>query len=341
MAISEGVGPHSAWLTVDGTKLLVEAGGVTQSALRKSATFHCTIPLSEPGAYQTLVSVGKNAAAIEVMTRGNTKKLLTGQIDDVDFDYIGRRITVTGRDKSAALHDNKTSEKWLNKKTTDIVKELAEKAGIKADVKTLETMAGKMLEQDHVKLSDGVSFSYLISKLAEIDGARWWVDADGVLRYAPFGSTTGNYTIFIDQSGQPIRSDCLHLRVRRNLQAARPIKVRFRAWHPRKKKVFQHESTIPGTGSEIGYDYSVPALQQDQVEKHAKAQAMERARHELTVRATVVGDPNCAAGMGLTLTGTDAFDQTFDIDTVHHDFGMRGHTTHITARSAKKGRTAS
>ena len=61
----------------------------------------------------------------------------------------------------------------------------------------------------------------------------------------------------------------------------------------------------------------------------------------MAARATVVGDPNCAAGMGLTLTGTGEFDQTFDIDTVHHNFGMRGHLTHITARSAKKGRTAS
>jgi hypothetical protein len=45
------------------------------------------------------------------------------------------------------------------------------------------------------------------------------------------------------------------------------------------------------------------------------------------VRAAVVGDPVVPAGMGLTLTGTDYFDQIFDIDTVHHDFGMRGHTS--------------
>jgi hypothetical protein len=342
MAISEGVGPHAAWLKVDGTTLLLEAGSVTQSALRKSATFHCTLPLSEPGAYKLLAAnVRENKTTIEVMTRGVTKTLLTGQIDDADFDYIGRRITVTGRDKSVALHNNKTNDKWLNKKTTDIVKELAERAGIKADVKDLSTMAGKMLEQDHVKLSDGVSFAYVMNKLAEIDGALWWVDADGTLRYVPFGSSTGNYSIFIDQSSQPIRSDCLHLRIRRNLQAAKKIKVRFRAWHPRKKKVLEHEATIPGSGGEIRYDYSVPALQQDQVEKHAKSQAEEKARHELTVRATVVGDPVVAAGMGLKLTGTEYFDQSFEMDTVHHEFGMRGHTTHITARSAKKGRVAS
>jgi hypothetical protein len=45
--------------------------------------------------------------------------------------------------------------------------------------------------------------------------------------------------------------------------------------------------------------------------------------------------------MGLSLTGTKHFDQSFEMDTVHHEFGMRGHTTQITARSATKGRTAS
>jgi hypothetical protein len=341
MAVTQGSGPHSAWLKVEGTTLLLEAGAVTQSALRKSASFHCTLPLSEPGAYKLLSSnVSENKATIEVMTRGTTKTLLTGQIDDADFDYISGKITVTGRDKSAALHDKKSSEKWLNRKTTDIVKELAERAGIKVDIKGLDTIAGKMLEQDHVKLTDGVSFAYVLHKLAELDGARWWVNADGVLKYAPFGSSEGSYSIFIDQSAQPIKSDCLHLRITRNLQAAKKIKVRFRAWHPRKKRVHEYESTIPGSGGEIGYSYSVPALQQDQVEKHARSQAMEKARHELTVRATVVGDPTVAAGMGLSLTGTQYFDQTYDVDTVHHEFGMRGYTTHITARAAKRGRKA-
>ena len=342
MAITQGVGPHSAWLKVNGTMLLLESGSVTQSALRKSATFHCSLPMSEPGAYDTLAEVsGDDKSIIEVMTRGTTKTLITGQIDSVDFDYIGRKITVSGRDESAKLHDKKTSEKWVNKKTTDIVKELAERAGIKADVKDLSTMAGKMLEQDHVKLSDNVSFAYVLQKLSEIDGARWWVDANGTLKYAPFNSPEGQYSIFIDQSSQPIKSDCLHLRVHHNVQAAREIEVDFKAWHPKKKRVMRYKSTIKGNGAPIRYSYSVPTLHQDQVEKFAKSLASERARHQLSVRATVVGDPTVAAGMGLSLQGTADFDQTYDIDTVHHEFGMRGHTTHITARSAKKGRTAS
>lgn len=204
-------------------------------------------------------------------TRGNTKTLLTGVVDEVAFDLISRTINVAGRDKSAALHEQKTSDKWLNKKTTEIVKDLAERAGIKADVKTLETVAGKMLEQDHVKLSDGVSFATVMNKLAEIDNARWWVDADGVLRYVPFGSAIGSYSIFIDQSAQPIKSDCLHLRIHRDLQAAKRLKVRLRSWHTRKKQVHEYEATVPGTDDEQVFSDSIPGLQQNQVEKYARA----------------------------------------------------------------------
>jgi hypothetical protein len=44
--------------------------------------------------------------------------------------------------------------------------------------------------------------------------------------------------------------------------------------------------------------------------------------------------------MGLQLNGTNYFDQQLDIDTVHHTFGMAGHRTNITARSAGDGRSA-
>jgi hypothetical protein len=107
------------------------------------------------------------------------------------------------------------------------------------------------------------------------------------------------------------------------------------------KQVFQYQSNVEGNGGPVPYNYHIPGLVQDHVQQFAKSMATEKARHELTVSATVVGDPTVQAGMGLQLSGTHFFDQTYDIDTVHHDFGMPGHRTHITARSAKDGRSAS
>src|SRR5690242_947748 len=124
------MGPHSAWLKVDGSTFLIETGSVTQSAMRKTAGFHVTLPLSEPGAYQTLPNIGGKSATIEVTTRGVTKTLITGEVDEVAYDLVGRKIVVKGRDVSAKLHDMKSSDKWANKKTTEIVEELAGRAGL-------------------------------------------------------------------------------------------------------------------------------------------------------------------------------------------------------------------
>jgi hypothetical protein len=340
MAITSGEGPHAAWLNVGGTTFPIEVGNVSQQAKRKSSSFSAAIPMSYPGARAELSSLGDNEATISVMTRGQTGTLITGEVDATEFDYIGRVIRVTGRDKSAKLHDTKTSEKWLNKKPSEIVQDLIGRVGLSGNVTASELLAGKQLQQDYVKLSDNVSLAYIITKLAQLDGARWWVDPNGQFNYVPIGSPQGTYSISINQNAEPISSDCLYLRVSRNVQMGKTQKVTVSAWHPKKKQVFTYTSNVEGNGGPKEFNYHIPALEQDHVQKHARSRAAERARHELTVQAQVVGDISVSAGMGLRLSGTD-FDQVFDIDAIHHEFGMSGHRTSLTARSAKEGRQAS
>ena len=341
MAITTGAGPHAAWIDVNGDTFPVEHGSVSQSAKRKTSSFNVTVPMSYKGAAAALESLGDNEAQITVMTRGQTAVLITGEVDNAEYDFIGRVIRLSGRDKSAKLHDSKANEKWQNKKPSEIVQDLISRVGLSGNIASSALMAGKQLEQDFVHLADNVSFAYLIHKLAQKDGARWWVDAQGKFNYQPLGAPQGNYSIMINQDTQPISSDCVFLRVARNIQAGKTISATVKAWHPKKKQVFSYTSNVEGNGGPVVYNYHMPTLLQDHVEKHAKSQAAEKARHELTVNATVVGDPSVSAGMGLSLSGTGYFDQVFDIDTVHHEFGMSGHRTSITARSAKQGRSAS
>ncbi|WP_024517080.1 hypothetical protein [Bradyrhizobium sp. Tv2a-2] len=341
MAITSGAGPHKAWLNVDGETLAIENGSVTQSAKRKTSSFSCAIPMSVKGAYETLAGLGDNNATITVLTRGTTGTLITGEVDRVSIDYIGRTIRVTGRDGSAKLHDNKSSEKWLNKMPSDIVSDLIGRVGLSGNVTSSALMAGKKVSSDFVKLSDNVSFAYIIHKLAQLDNAKWWVDPSGKFHYVPIGSPAGTYSIFINQDQEPIVSDCLDLNITRNVQAGKGISATVKSWHPKLKQTFQYQSNVEGRGGPVQYQYHIPNLTQDHATKYAQSMASEKARHELTVSATVVGDPTVYAGMGLKLSGTKLFDQTYDIDTVHHNFGMPGHRTHITARGAGEGRSAS
>lgn len=342
MAITSGAGPHFAWLNVGGGSFPIEHGSVEQQATRKSSTFSAAIPLSYPGAEATFANLGDNEATITVLTRGNNATLITGEIDTTNFDYIGRTIRVHGRDKAAKLHENMTSEKWLNKKGSEIVSDLAGRVGLSVTAEASKLMAGKMLHQDYVRLSDNVSFAKIIHKLAEFDGARWWVDAQGTLNYVAEGSPSGTYTLnYVPPTTGFIVADFMRLTISRNIQAGKSVEVTVKSWHPKDKKSYEKKSTVQGNGGPLKYNYDLPNLKQDHVDQHAKSRANEITRNEIRLNASVVGDPSCNVSMGLVLTGTGYWDQQYEMDCVHHEIGMSGHRTNITARSGKGGRSAS
>lgn len=340
MAITSGVGPHRAWLIVDGTELPIVSGDVRQSAKRKTAEFYCSLPVTQAN-YDVLARIANNKAMVDVMTRGARVTLITGEVKRFDVDYVGGIIRVKGHDLSTRLHDNKTSEKWLNKKPSEIIQDLIGRVGLSGNITSSDLMAGKKTVNDFVKLSDNVSYAYVIHKLSQLDGARWWVDPQGQFQYVPLGAPVGTYSIFVDRSTQPIKSDCLNLSISRNVPASKGIKVNVKSWHPRQKQVFHGQASISGKGGPLEYNFHVPNLMQAHVDKYAKSMAIERARHAITIAATVVGNPTVQAGMGLNLSGTEYYDGTYDMDTVNHTFGMSGHRTHITARGPGEGRTVS
>lgn len=342
MAITSGAGPHSATLSVNGSTFPIQTGSVEQHATKKTSTYSANIPLSYPGAIGALAQLGDNITTVSVTTRGNQATLFTGETDTVEFDYIGRIIRLTGRDVSAKLHENRTSEKWQNKKGSEIVQDLAGRVGLSVEADGSQLMAGKQLQQDYVRLSDNVTFAYVIHKLAEMDGARWWVDQNGTLQYRLNSNPTGTYVLnYVPPTTGPMSADFMTLRVRRNVQAGKGIAVNVKSWHPKKKQVFNYSSNVSGNGTTINHDHDIPGLLQDHVKQYAKSRANELARHEFTINATVVGDPSVNVAMGLQLNGTGYFDQTYEMDSVHHEFGMSGHRTTLTAKSAKTGRSAS
>ncbi len=198
-------------------------------------------------------------------------------------------------------------------------------------------MAGKQLVQDFVKLSDGISFAAVIHKIAELDGARWWVK-DGTLFYRSLSDLSSVYTINWQRPtpGGPMRSDALDLRIRRNVQAGKSIEVTVKSWHPKQKQVNEGKATVGGNGGPIKYEYHIPNLLQSHADQHAKSKANDHARHGASVSARCVGDPGIDVAMGLQLSGTGVFDRTYEMDSVHHTFGMQGHTMTINAKLPTK-----
>jgi hypothetical protein len=242
MAISQGVRQHAAWIEISGGRFPVQQGSVEASSSSESSTFSCTIPLNAAMAEQAFANVAGVDAKVIVSTGMGEKTLITGPLDGATFDYIGGTITAHGRDKSADLHQTKVNESWLNKKPTEIIEDVAKKAGIDVNVEVTGMLkAGRVWDKDWVKLADSVSASSVVDKMCEFLGARWWFDSDGKMHVT---DQPGDSYMVSYQPGPPIVSDAIHLSVSKNYQAAKEIKVSVKSWHQKKKQVIESEKTV-------------------------------------------------------------------------------------------------
>jgi hypothetical protein len=343
MPVTSGAGPHLAWVTVNGQIFPVEEGTAQRAATRRCGGFSGSVPIFYPGAEQTFTNLGDNTASISVQTLGATATLITGEIDDFELDYIGGGIHFTGRDASAKLHANKSAEKWVNKKPHEIIQDIAGRIGLPINIdQSIALLAGRQIEDDFAKLTDGVSYGAVVHKLSEFMGAHWFVDQKGTLNVKIGPSTSAPYIIktWRNPATGEVESDALQMRIRRNVQAGKSLKVTVNSWHQDEKKAYTSSYTVGGNGSTQVYSYHLPGLTEDHVKQHAKSKANDHARHEIAVMATLVGDVSLTVDQPLQIVGT-ALDQTLSIDSISDSFGMRGHTMQIAAKSAKTGRSGS
>ena len=342
MAVSSGAGNHAAWITVNGQQFLIESGSVHFTATKKSSTFDVKIPLNTPGAEQAFgPSLGDNTTSVIVTTRGQTATLITGEIDDVDIDYMGEQmINISGRDASAKLHDMLSAEKWINKMPHEIITDLAGRVGLSTNVDPLAIKMQRIVQQDYTKMTDNITYASVIHKLSEFMGANWNVVGNTLNIVA--GPSKGNgYPInYSRDSYGRIVTDALELRVKRNLQAGKPVRVTTKSWHHHEKKVFTGQNTIGGQGTPRDYVYHLPNLTQEHVDQHAKAKSKDHARNELELTAKLVGDPSIDPTAPINLQGT-LFAQSFTIDSLEHEFGSvsEGHTMSVTAKAPAQGRS--
>ena len=339
MAVTSGAGAHLAWININGQNFPVEDGSTVRTAVRKSGSFTASIPLWYPGVESTLSALGDNTTTITVQTRGQQASLMTGEIDEASFDYIGGMVRVSGRDASAKLHATKSSEKWTNKYPHEIISDLAGRVGLSVNVDPATVNAGRIFEIDYAKMTDGVSFAAVIHKLCEFMGAHWYVDQSGTLNVKSKTNSNAPYVInWSRNAAGEIVSDCLSLQIMRNVQAGKPINVRVNSWNARQKMAFSGTRTVGGNGTTQNYVYHLPGLTREQANQHAQAKASDHARHEIQVIAEVVGDPAIVISQPLQLNGT-SFSQSLTIDSIEDGFGLKGHTMRISAKSAKAGRS--
>ena len=341
MPVTSGVRAVRAFLRVDGTKIPVETMRVSLPAERKSSTFSATVAVSAlpPGLGEDYWA-SQNPETVEcvVIIGGAETVLMTGTMDTMHAALAETKLDFSGRCKSAMLHEKKSREKFNNKQPEEIIKDLAGRVGLTANVDSFGFKAGKYQQIDWAHLTYGHSYSEIIHRMADMIGARWWVDGKtlNVKKDPMDGVYVVNY-----QRGAPDKSDAKRVMVTRNFQAARPAKVTTQGWDPKKKKAIKEISNVSGVGSTIEYTYENHGIAPDKAMKHSKAKAKDHARHEFSISVSMAGDTSVARATKLRLAG-NAYAQDFEIDNITHVVAFGGGLqTDITARGPKTGRTPS
>src|SRR5450631_2081071 len=94
---------------------------VTLTSKRQSDTFSATLPLDTA---MSIVSGGDTSASVTLSAGGQSQTVFTGNIDEILVSWIDRNVTVSGRDKSAALSEKRVNKSYKNKSSSDIVQDL-------------------------------------------------------------------------------------------------------------------------------------------------------------------------------------------------------------------------
>lgn len=337
MAISSGIRALRAYVSINGTRYAVQSMDVTVEATRRSGTFRASLPLA--GMAPTVADLGDNETLLIVSLNGAETTLMVGQIDEADLDFIGGTLDLSGRDVTAKLQSTASAEKWVNKKNSEIVSDIAGRIGLTADVPSDTQTAGNYVQIDWSLLTDGARLIDVLQRICDAEGFRWWLTGKTIVVRRD-GDQTDYYPVNYAETPGKV-SDALSLKVIRNLEAGKTIEAKATSWNPRKKQAYGAAATLAGSVGTAVYGFDVPGASQPQMTEKAKAKAREKARHEYLVRAELVGDPTITPAQKMRLTGTGAMDQDFLIDRITHRIGRGGYTMEIEARGPKATRDPS
>lgn len=333
MAIVGGLRQIRGYLTIGGQTVSVESATVREIAAKMSSEWSAVVPLQLfPGGDEYFSSLSSNSATVAVGINGTQTQLITGECNNVQIDYFTGTVTLTGVDESQRLHQNKSSEKFLNKTRAEVVQIVGERNGFTVEVDPDTLMAGKKFQIDFAKMTDGVSDASIIHKMTELMGARWWTK-NGTL-FIKTG-TSGAYVVQYQPAvNGRIAGNFLGMQVDLNLQALKDLNMSVKVWDDKSKKVIEGTANSGGQISgALNYQFRTGGIDQEHADDLAKKKLQEIARHQIKATVKMVGDPDIDIGMGLQLQGT-AFDQKLEIDTIDHHISSEGYTMTIGATAA-------
>lgn len=275
------------------------------------------------------------------------QSLVLGQVDDVSADLDTGTISLTGRDLTALFIDTKVTQTWPDQTASQIVTDLATKAGLTPQVTKTSLPTGKYSQGQYDALRRDVPMWDMITTLAEMEGFDTYVTGR-TLYFGPPQSVGDPYVITYarDQSTNAVSTSTEDLKLKRALTLAKDLTVTVISYNRTKKTPIKAVAKRQGAAKSAStsfrqgstsqnYTLRRTNLTQAQAQQLAEKTLVDLSTHEKTFSAIIPDDDGTVSSRTkarLTGTGTD-WDTDYFIDTVMRDFEFGRYETSITAKN--------
>lgn len=339
-----------AYLLLAGKQCVPVNVSVSMTSQRSADTFGATVALDADPDLDEQFFADTAKISFEVMmtndqVAGEWVKMLTGFVDTPAINFAARTCHIAGRDKSSLLLEKKTTEKWLNKTSSEVVKEIAGRVGLTADVIVpAADKVGLITADDYNRISEEDTLWNILCVLAEREHCAMFVKGDRLV-FKPYDQLGGSDVTVTYQ--RPTRQSFAdgtftNLTAKRNLSIAKDVKVTVKTWQNRQKKAVMSAFRSKGASTDkVDYSYTMPNATKEQLDKVAKNRLKDITNQERVLDLDIPGDVKITPENTLTLTGTNTkFDQSYIISTTSHEMSQEsGFRMKISTRSPDKANT--
>lgn len=308
---------------------------VDSNSFYQANTFRLSLPLSAlPPARSWTFWSEADAVKVEIYagfpddpeayTVDDLDLILVGETDEVDLKPVADEVCLTGRDYTSRFIEETTTEKFANLTAAELVKTLAERRGLKADVTATDRKIGTFLSQDHTLLTTERTEWDLLTYAAQEEGYLLYVEGETVHFHPPPDEKSEayvlNYSRATEDSGA--WSNTVTIDFSRSLTLARDVVVAVRSWNQKAKKGFtttarasKAKRTQSRGGTAQTYVATVPNLTEEDAIKEARRRLKEITAHEIRLNAELPADNLIKTNTPIRVEGTDTrFDQVYFVD---------------------------
>jgi phage protein D len=253
--------------------------------------------------------------------------LQTFRIDSIRPNWKTLGISLSGRDLTSLLTDQKIDIKFPNQTASQVVTQIAQQVGLTPNVQATTDLVGHYFTLDHVSLHHEKTMWTLLTYLAQHEGFQCFV-LGHTLYFGQFSSALSNEPYLI-QCDPPTTerpyptSNADELEFEHDLTLAQDVKVRVRSYHGNKNAVYTSIATASRTAKRVErsaalaqsvqqFDFIFNGLTQAQCDAKAQQLLEQISKHELKMSARLSGETKIYPWTPILVQGTGTpFDTTY------------------------------